>query len=240
VTEAAFRAALFDPAAAVPAGLTGPGGRAAGARFDVYRNNVVAGLTAALEEGFPTVRALVGEAFFAALAGVFLRAHPPASRLMMLYGDALPDFLAGFPPVAALPWLPDVARLDLALRQSYHAADAAPADLSALPAERLTAARLGLAPALRLVRSAWPVWTIRAAHHGGPPPAAMTPEDALVLRPGLDPVAHLLPPGGGRFVASLMQGDPVGRAMQAAGPDHDLAATLTILIGGGALVEIRE
>jgi hypothetical protein len=69
MTEAVFRAALFDPAAPVPAGLTGPDGRPAGARFDVYRNNVVAGLTAALETGFPTVRALVGEVFFAAMAG---------------------------------------------------------------------------------------------------------------------------------------------------------------------------
>ncbi|HSF63705.1 MAG TPA: DNA-binding domain-containing protein [Paracoccaceae bacterium] len=240
MTEAAFRAALFDPAAAVPAGLTGPGGRAAGARFDVYRNNVVAGLTAALEEGFPTVRALVGEAFFAAMAGVFLRAHPPASRLMMLYGADFPGFLADFPPVAALPYLPDVARLDLALRQSYHAADATPADLSALPPARMAAARLRLAPALRLVRSAWPVWTIRAAHHGGPPPAAMRPEDALILRPALAPEAHLLPPGGGLFVASLMQGAPVAAAMQAAGPAHDLSATLTILVGGGAIVEILE
>lgn len=238
MTEAAFRAALLDPAAAVPAGLTGPGGRPAGARFDVYRNNVVAGLTAALEEGFPTVRALVGPAFFAAMAGVFLRAHPPASRLMMLYGDDFPGFLADFPPVAALPFLPDVARLDLALRQSYHAADAAPADLSALPADRLMAARLRLAPALRLLRSDWPVWTIRAAHHGGPPPAAMGPEDVLVLRPALDPVAHLLPAGGGRFLASLMQGAPVAQAMRAAGAEHDLAATLTILVGGGAIVEI--
>lgn len=240
MTEAVFRAALFDPAAPVPAGLTGPDGRPAGARFDVYRNNVVAGLTAALEAGFPTVRALVGEAFFAAMAGVFLRAHPPASRLMMLYGAALPDWLADFPPAAALPYLPDVARLDLALRQSYHAADAAPADLSTLPPERLMAARLRLAPALRLVRSAWPVGTIRAAHHGGPPPSAMLPEDVVVLRPALDPVAHRLPAGGGDFIAALTAGQTVAAALQAAGAEHDLAATLTILIGGGAIVEIVE
>lgn len=240
MTEAAFRTALFDPAAAVPPGLTGPGGRPAGVRFDVYRNNVVVGLTIALEEGFPTVRALVGEAFFAAMAGVFLRAHPPASRLMMLYGAALPDWLADFPPVAALPYLPDVARLDLALRQSYHAADAAPADLSSVPPERLMTARLRLAPAVRLLRSAWPVLTIRAAHHGGPPPAAMVAEDVVILRPDLDPVARLLPPGGADFVAALMQDAPVAQAMQVAGAEHDIAATLTILIGGGAIVEVLE
>lgn len=240
MTQAAFRAALFDPGLPVPAGLTRPGGGPAGARFDVYRNNVVAGLRAALEAGFPTVRALVGEAFFAAMAGVFLRAHPPASRQMALYGAALPEWLEGFPPVAALPYLPDAARLDLALRQSYHAADAALADLSALPPDRLAAARLRLAPALRLVRSDWPVVTIRAAQAGGPPPATMTPETALVTRPGLDPEVHRLPPPGGAFVAALAAGATVAQAMQAAGPDHDLAATLTLLVGGGAIIEVLE
>lgn len=238
MTQAAFRAALFDPDLPVPTGLTGPGGRPAGARFDVYRNNVVAGLTAALAEGFPAVRALVGEAFFAAMAVVFLRAHPPVSRQMAVYGAALPDWLAGFPPVAGLPYLPDVARLELSLRQSYHAADAATVDLFAVPPPRLATARLRLAPALRLVRSDWPVVTIHAAQSGGPPPAAMQPEDALVTRPGFDPVVQRLPPGGGAFVAALMAGATVAQAMQDAGPDHDLAATLALLVGGGAIIEV--
>ena len=28
----------------------------------------------------------------------------------MLYGDGFPDFIAGFPPAAAIPFLADVAR----------------------------------------------------------------------------------------------------------------------------------
>ena len=83
-----FARALLDPEAEVPWGLTDPEGRPAPKRFSVYRNNVASSLTRALEAAFPTVRKLVGDEFFAAMAGVFLRAHPPQSRMLMLYGDA--------------------------------------------------------------------------------------------------------------------------------------------------------
>jgi hypothetical protein len=56
--------------------VTDPAGRPAGARFDVYRNRE------ALVTGFPVVHALVGDAFFRAMAGVFLRAHPPTSPIL--------------------------------------------------------------------------------------------------------------------------------------------------------------
>lgn len=233
-----FVAALLDPALPVPAGLVDPAGRPALRRFDVYRNNVAGGLTRALEAGFPAVRKLVGEAFFAAMAGVFLRAHPPASRILMLYGAEFPDFLAGFPPVAHLGYLPDVARLEQALRESYHAADHEPADLSGLTAERLLRCRLRLAPSLRVLRSDWPVLGIWAAQMRDGPPPRMQAEEVAVLRPSFDPEPCLLPPGGAAFLAALSGGARLSDAIDAGGEGFESAAALGLIVSRGAVAGV--
>lgn len=238
-----FATALLNPQAPVPLGIVGPDGLAAPKRFSVYRNNVALSLTRALEASFPTVRKLVGEAFFVALAGKFLRAHPPRSRILMLYGEEMPEFLQRFQPVADLGYLPDVARLDQAMRESYHAADSTPlpeTEFQRLVGADIAALRLRLAPSLRLVRSRWPVVSIWAVNHeGGPAPKAIA-EDALILRPEFDPQPLVLPAGGGAFVAGLMEGRTLGECMDLAGPELDLAVVLGLLISGQAITGVWE
>ncbi|MGL4235685.1 HvfC/BufC family peptide modification chaperone [Tabrizicola sp.] len=243
MNEHAFAEALLNPDAAVPEGIVDPMGRAAPKRFSVYRNNVASSLTRALEAAFPTVRKLVGDEFFAAMAGVFLRAHPPQSRMLMLYGDAMPGFLEAFQPVAHLGYLPDVARLDQAMRESYHSADSAPLDGAAfqrLLGEDLAALRLTLAPSVRLVRSRWPIVSIWAANAEGGPAPRPGAEDALILRPDFDPRPQCLPAGGGAFVAGLLEGHTLGASIDLAGPTLDLPAVLGLLISGRAITGVSE
>lgn len=239
MSQGAFVAALLDPGLPPPEGLIAPGGGPAGRRFDVYRNNVAGGLTRALEAGFPVVRKLVGDAFFAAMAGVFLRAHPPRDRVLMLYGAEFPAFLGAFQPVAHLGYLPDVARLEQALRESYHAADHVAADLREQTPEALLRLRLRLAPSARLIRSRWPVLSIWAANTRGGPAPVMRGEDVLVLRAGFDPEPHLLGPGGAGLVAALGRGLPLAEAIDAGGEGLDAGAVLGLLIGQGAIAEVR-
>ena len=242
--QANFTAALLNPDLDVPDGLVDGAGRPAGRRFSVYRNNVVASLTEALEQGFPVIAKLLGDAFFKAMAGVFLRAHPPRSPVMMTYGADMPVFLAGFPPLAHLPYLADVARLEQALREAYHAADVAPMSpevLGAVPPDRLLAAKVRLAPALRLIVSPYPVLSIWQANTDeAAPTPQMQPEAALVLRPDYDPVPHLLPPGGAEFVTALQRGETVAEALDQAGDAFDIATMLGLLIGGGAITGLDE
>lgn len=242
MTQAAFRAALADPALQVPLGLTDPQGAPAGKRFAVYRNTFAVTLTEALHQSFPVVQALVGAEFFSAMAGVFLRAHPPKTPVLMLWGDDLPGFLDSFPPVAHLPWLGDVARLELALRQSFHAADATPLTAQALapyPPEALARCRFRLAPSLRLLRTSHPALAIWLAHQPGGT-STLPACDILVLRPDFDPVPHALGPGGADFVAALARGETLNAAAQDAAPEHDLAATFGLLLAQGALIDLAE
>jgi len=236
-----FRAALLDPRAAVPEGLTDGAGRPAGRRFAVYRNNVAVSLTEALETGFPAVRALLGEANFRGFAGLYLRRYPPVSPLMMEYGEAFAAFLAGLDALKEMPWLPDVARLEHALRLSYHAADATPvpqAALAAIPPETLGDVRLRLVPAALVIRSQWPVVDIRrhALRPDTPKPGGGA-QDVLIARRGFDPCPHVLPAGGGAFLTALAEGRTLGEAHGAAleAGGCDLPAILTLLMAEGAI-----
>ncbi|MEO0751988.1 MAG: DNA-binding domain-containing protein [Pseudomonadota bacterium] len=247
VRQSSFTDAIFDPDAPRPEGLSDGQGRAAGRRFDVYRNNVIVSLTEALEAAFPVISKLVGAENFKLLAGDFARAHPPSSPLMMFYGSEMPAFLAAYAPVQGIKYLPDVARLEIALRESYHAADAVPVEagaLGALSPAALMEARLALVPSARLVRSAWPIHAIwRFNREEGAPKPVMAAQDVLVLRPDLDPRAHVLPPGGGAFVEGLLRGAPLGAALGLASQEvegFDLTETLTLLISHAALLDIGD
>ncbi len=241
-----FVDALLNPTLSVPAGLTNPGGGGAIKRFDVYRNNVVVSLTAALEVAFPVVRKLVGESSFMEISRTYVRKYPPDSPLLMLYGMQMPEFLAEFEPARQIGYLPDTARLELALRESYHAADSvplAPTELQ-IPTDRLMASVVRLAPSVRLVRSVWPIhgiWRFNMEHGAPKPP--VRGENVLVTRPEFDPQLSTLASGGGTFVAALLMGANFGTALNAAMdkvPEFDLSSTLGTLLRGGALTGLDE
>lgn len=234
--------ALLDPDLPVPPGLVGPDGAPSARRFAVYRNNVTLSLIRVLEAGFPCIHKLVGEAFFRAMAGEFARSHPPKTRIMMLYGADFPGFLSAFPPVAHLGYLADVARLEQAIRESYHAADAlsmTPEALGQLPPQALSLAPLRLSPALRLIASGWPILSIWRANMAGGPAPKPAAEAVLVTRPRMDPLPVLLPPGGSAVLQALQAGQGLALAAATGGPDFDLPGFLGILIAGGAIVGLE-
>ncbi|MBB5515728.1 hypothetical protein FHS89_001748 [Rubricella aquisinus] len=242
-----FGAALLDPDAKVPDGVIRPDGHPAWRRFTVYRNNVVSSLIDALETGFPTVAKLVGTEFFAAMAGVFVRAHPPSNPLMFKYGAAFPDWIAGFRPASSLPYLPDVARLDLARREAFHAADAAPAAptlLAEIAPEALDTARLRLLPSLRVVTSSFPILTIwRINHEGADLPLTQTAQSVLILRPEMTVTMWPLPTGADTFLMALSDGAPLAEAAEAAAMVHrdfDLSTTMQTLIPARAFAGVID
>ncbi|MFU8862762.1 MAG: putative DNA-binding domain-containing protein [Rhodobacterales bacterium] len=238
-----FLPPLLDPALPVPEGLQDGQGNPAGRRFDVYRNNVTASLIAALEVGFPAIAKLLGKQNFTTAARLYVQDNPPQSQLMMHYGTAFPAFLEAAAPLAHLGYLGDVARLELALRRSYHAADTAPLTpeiLGAISPENLTETRLTLAPAVELLRSRWPVHAIWAFNMtpDSPKPQPVA-QDVLITRPGFDPVAQPLPKGGAAFIAALMAGQTLGAAHDAGLAEDgtfDPTKTLGLLIAGGAVI----
>ncbi len=242
-----FAQAILNPDLPVPEGLRNPEGAPAGKRFSVYRNNVAVSLSEALEVTFPVIRKLVGDEFFKAMAGVFLRQHQPDSPVLVFYGAEMPAFLEGFQPVTHLGYLPDVARIELALCRSYHAADTPPLDPTALQTiapDDLLKTHLHLAPSVHLIRSKWPAGSIfHANSSGGALPTEMHPEDILITRPEFDPRVTILPPGAGAFIDALFNNTPLGDALKQAtitSGNFDLTETLGLLLTAGAITRISE
>lgn len=213
-----FAAAILDADRPTPNGVVDPQGRPAGKRFDVYRNNVVHSLSEALSSAYPVVEKLVGDKFFKAMAGVFVRQHPPVSPLMFQFAQEFPGFLAAFPPVAHLPYLPDVARLERSRRQAYHATDAAPIDgavlMVATPAQ-LESARLGLHPSTRIVRSEYPILAIWQNNNGEDIDIPLHGQDVLISRPFDGLQMRSLPAGAADFLTALQSGKTLSQASDA-------------------------
>ncbi|MGH6886981.1 MAG: DUF2063 domain-containing protein, partial [Geminicoccales bacterium] len=143
----------------------------------------------------------------------------------------------------------DVARIERAWLDAYHAADTEPLlpqALASVAAERLADLVLLPHPATRIVRSRFPAVTIFAANRSDKPVGrieAREPEDALVTRPRLEVVVRRLPPGGADFLARLVGGEALGAAAAAAlarCPRFDLPANIAGAIEAGAFATIRQ
>ncbi|MBI2718412.1 MAG: putative DNA-binding domain-containing protein [Rhizobiales bacterium] len=244
-----FGSALLDPARPLPWGLVGPDGEPSLRRFSVYRNNVVVGLIDALKDAFPAVHRIVGDEFFKGLAHAYVVQEPPASPILLDYGAGFPSFIGKFEPAAVLPYLPDVARIERAWMEAYHAPEAASLDLAGLTAlapDDFIDIGFSLHPSLRIVRSPFPALTIWRMNTGDDEPAlvdlASGGEDALIVRPAAEVEVRRMPPGGAEFVEQLAAEASVGEALRAAArcdEEFDLAANLAGLFEAGALTGWR-
>ncbi len=243
ISQSVFRAALLNPSAPIPEGLTDGRDRPAGRRYGVYRNNVTVSLREALVAGFPSIVSLIGRENFDHVARAYLRQSPPVSPLMMHYGADFPAFLATVEQLAPLPYLSDVARIDVAMRQSYHAADSTgidPAALQTLDEDTLLNTRFGFAPSMILLRSTRAIGSIwHYTLRGGEKPTG-NPEDVLILRAEFDPEPFILGPGAGDVVEALQGGMPFGPAIEIGGPDFDLGALLGLLLSHSAITNLNN
>ncbi|WP_417423116.1 DNA-binding domain-containing protein [Hoeflea sp.] len=240
--QTAFGAALLDPDLPVPDGVIGPHGKGAKRRFAVYRNNVTVSLINALADIFPAVQRLVGEEFFRDMARIYLTQEPPRSALIFEYGGGFAAFLERFEPVAKLAYLPDVARLERAWLDAFHAADAeplSPATLGTIPPERLGDVSFTSHPATRVVSSRFAAVSIFSANREKRPLDDIRPldsQDGLITRPHYDVQIRTLPPGAAGFFNHLIGGATLGAAAAQTleqNPDFDLPSAISAMLDAG-------
>nr|WP_244745248.1 DNA-binding domain-containing protein [Paraburkholderia terricola] len=222
-------------------------GLAPQARLAIYRNTANSTLLTALRLTYPAVRALVGDEFFEGAARLFIEQCPPSSAHLDSYGDRFADFLARMPEAASLVYLPDTARLEWAVNEALHAADATPLDLrrlEQLDEAGMQAVRFLPSPAIRMMESAFP---IDAIWH-----AVLSRDDSALADIDLaaDPVClsiqrapsgvdvNRMTKGQYRFTAALLAGRPLHDALADA-PDAETSVWLAHLLVSGCFVDIR-
>ena len=240
-TLAEFAAALRDPTRPTPAAVHGIDDVASARRFAVHRNNIAVALATALAASHPVTAALVGEAFFAALAQAFFRAHPPVSPVLATCGQGFASWLEGFPPAAVLPYLADMARLEWAIAEvaQCEAVERVPPawiEASLQAANVPGHFRVRLQPALRVLGFDHGVVSLWQAHRQDDAALAEVavdePEHCLLL-PDTDTVA-IVPVDAqtAGFVADLVRLAALDEAAQPwlGRPAFDLTRSLGILI----------
>jgi len=105
----------------------------------------------------------VGEEFFNGTSNAYIRQHPPAQAAMVYFGSHFPQFLSDFEHTKSMPYLADVAQLELARHRAYHAADKPTlntAFFAAVSPEEFEESTVELHPSLTLLSSAFPIFTI--------------------------------------------------------------------------------
>jgi len=242
-SQSGFATALFDPDIAVPTGISG----APKKRFSVYRNNVMVGLIDALGDIFPTVKNLVGEEFFAAMARIHISTEPPSSPLMFEYGAGFSAFIETFEHASELPFLPDVARLERAWLDCFHEADAPIVSLQTLSAvaqDLWPSIRFVLHPAARVLEFEHAAVSIVSRDRQGLSLDGLDPfsaETGLLTRPDCDVELRYLPDGGAQFIRALGNGLTLGQAADEAlaqFPDFDLPQAICGMFVAGAVTEL--
>ena len=137
-------------------------------RLDVYAegyfSRVAEGLAADFAALDRVLRAAYDEDGFRILIAHYLMEHPSRSQNIGDVGKHLPEFLRSYTFTQELPWLPDLARLEWAVIESFYA-DRMPAlDLELLQAaseKQWESARFVLDSSTRLIETGWPVESIR-------------------------------------------------------------------------------
>jgi hypothetical protein len=244
------RALLLEAEPASLHGWLGDDGSAIARGLDAHASHAGAAAERALSASFPTVRALLGEASFAALSRAYWHARPPARGDLFWLGEGLPGFIGASEQLDGVPYLADCARLDWLVACAEVAADASfePDTLALLAAHEPADLALELPPGSALLASRHPVASIRRAHEGDSGDGfavarealdASRGEQAFVWRRGWRGEVAPLAPAEAAFMSALLANHSLAQALDAAGEGFDFAAWLARALEAGWLCAVR-
>ena len=170
--EEGLRAETSPPPGGIESIIRGDDRMPARERLEIYANAYFYRLLDALKEDFPATLAAIGEVNFHNLITGYLIEYPPTEPNIFYAGRNLADFLRGHPIGRERPFLADLALLERAIGEVFHAPDAEPLDAVAMrtvPPAQWPALALRMIPAARLLNLEWSVDAVARAVASGEP-----------------------------------------------------------------------
>ena len=209
-------------------------------RMQIYRNNFAISLREALAGVYPVIKKLVGEAFFQQVAREYVQRYPSRTGNLHDFGDELARFLAAYPGLEDLPYLPDVARLEWAHHQVFHTVEGEVlnlASIAVLNEEQMAGLRFLLSPSCAYLASDYPVLRIWQVNQDGQEDVDVSLDEGgvqyVVLRHAAQIEFHPLDAGTFALIDGLAQNKLFSEACEdalAADANCEIAATLQFLV----------
>lgn len=191
--EQDFQALVLEGSAGIEHAIVGTARVPIATRLAVYTEAYGARLTEALEHNYPQLARLLGTQQFAAMARLYIRAHPSAHFSIRWFGAELATFLSCVSPYAERALLSELARWEWAMTLAFDAADAplfTRAMLEQCPPEEWGALRLITHPSMQLLSmltNAPQVWGALSRNETPPPETRNSvPREWLLWRRGVD------------------------------------------------------
>lgn len=243
--QAAFGEALFGDSPEAALGWISNDDGLARNRLLIYRRNAQTSLLECMKRRYPRIRTSLGGATFDELALAFVRSHPPTDEALINYGAGFSEFLDRRPEEdrwrgKIVPWVPDLAKLELYWHESYHARDQeslGAADLIHDDPSKLESLSFELHATLRRLSSGYDllqVWE-NSAQPPTPKPCVL-----LVVRREKLPRVYRLEGDFERFFTCLASGGTCGQAFELAAHASEFSGWLAMLLSWGVFSGFRE
>jgi len=182
---------------------------------------------------YPVIEKLVGHEFLEMMARSFVLDNPPSHGCLNMYGTGFDKFIESYELAKALPYLPDMAKLEIAMNDAYHAAEDAPlsaTELATIPPEEL---HLTLRQNVRLLSSRFPLADIRDFCIEDDPEKTMNVDTGgvtlMITRPALEVKLVKLARDEYEMLLALDRNMPLNKAIEAtisSNKDFDFQAFL--------------
>jgi hypothetical protein len=195
------------------------GGAPGEERLSVYREGYGARMRESLAETYEAVKFVLGEDRFTDMALDYSKKYHSRDYNLSVAGRHLPDYLKNSDYSKKLAFITDLARLEWAIAETFHAFQEpalGASDMAAVVQEKLLLSRLVFQKGVTIFSSEWPVLDIWNARKTDRKKVDIDltgkPQTILIFRSGFQVRCELLEPWQAKLTIALMEGQNLEKA----------------------------